>query len=80
MKLRGRKAGNYRGDIPLCMSCVCVVGGGGPGGGTHYLVSVGARCEKKKPLVLVLCSARLLIHLVSATGRRVGVSIKALFL
>lgn len=53
MKLRGRKAGNYRGDIPLCMSCVCVGGGGGaggPGGGTHYLVSAGARCGEKKPL------------------------------
>lgn len=53
MKLRGRKAGNYRGDIPLCMSCVCVGGGGGaggPGGGTHYLVSAVARCGEKKPL------------------------------
>lgn len=79
MKLRGRKAGNYRGDIPLCMSCVRV-GGGGSGGGTHYLVSAGARCGEKKPLVLVLCSVRLLIHLVSPTGRRVGSSIKALFL
>lgn len=77
MKLRGRKAGNYRGDIPLCMSCVCW---GGGGGGNSLSCSAGARCGEKKPLVLVLCSVRLLIHLVSATGRRVRGSIKALFL
>lgn len=51
MKLRGRKAGNYRGDSISC--------------------SAGGRCGEKKPLVLVLCSVRLLSHLVSATGRRV---------
>lgn len=52
MKLRGRKAGNYRGDIPLCMSCVCVVGGGGggPAGELIILFLLVLGVGRKSPL------------------------------